>query len=272
MVVLWDVGWIVFKYCGLFWFLKMWVNHFFSVVFEMQPFLFLPVDVLGIRPAPNNGTHGSLNHLLKYPVHLPVHPAQLSHDSPCEATDPVPTDNLQCSCTSQSTAAVWAHEFCFGIVHDNFLCIYDMMMIVLFFAVWWLKCTENGTIPVLLISEWHQRQWSFMQAQTLFIMCEFLFQETDMNRKLIATNSSEYVLCISAALMVKYLKIFFCANTYLLFRCQSQLTSPPPPFWCPSSCPIRCQLLSSTPLRLPQWIQQRPSYAPLGVVHHPASG
>ncbi|XP_028252787.1 ectonucleotide pyrophosphatase/phosphodiesterase family member 1 isoform X2 [Parambassis ranga] len=65
----------------------------------------LMCDVLGIRPAPNNGTHGSLNHLLKHPVHLPVHPAQLSHDSPCEATDPVPTDNLQCTCTSQTTAA-----------------------------------------------------------------------------------------------------------------------------------------------------------------------
>uniref|UniRef100_A0A8C4E4P0 Ectonucleotide pyrophosphatase/phosphodiesterase 1 n=1 Tax=Dicentrarchus labrax TaxID=13489 RepID=A0A8C4E4P0_DICLA len=45
----------------------------------------LMCDLLGIRPAPNNGTHGSLNHLLNHPVHLPVHPAQLSHDTPCEA-------------------------------------------------------------------------------------------------------------------------------------------------------------------------------------------
>ncbi|XP_047430315.1 ectonucleotide pyrophosphatase/phosphodiesterase family member 1 [Mugil cephalus] len=64
----------------------------------------LMCDLLAIRPAPNNGTHGSLNHLLERPVHLPVHPAQLSHDIPCEATDPVPTDNLQCTCASQSTA------------------------------------------------------------------------------------------------------------------------------------------------------------------------
>uniref|UniRef100_A0A4W6EU68 Ectonucleotide pyrophosphatase/phosphodiesterase 1 n=1 Tax=Lates calcarifer TaxID=8187 RepID=A0A4W6EU68_LATCA len=42
----------------------------------------LMCDLLGIRPSPNNGTHGSLNHLMKHPVHLPVHPAQLSHDSP----------------------------------------------------------------------------------------------------------------------------------------------------------------------------------------------
>ncbi|XP_067427742.1 ectonucleotide pyrophosphatase/phosphodiesterase family member 1 [Thunnus thynnus] len=66
----------------------------------------LMCDLLGIRPAPNNGTHGSLNHLLKHPVHLPVHPAQLSHDTPCEATSPIPTDDLQCTCGSQTKAMV----------------------------------------------------------------------------------------------------------------------------------------------------------------------
>uniref|UniRef100_A0A8D3CFZ9 Ectonucleotide pyrophosphatase/phosphodiesterase 1 n=1 Tax=Scophthalmus maximus TaxID=52904 RepID=A0A8D3CFZ9_SCOMX len=58
-------------------------------------------DLLGIRPAPNNGTHGSLNHLLRHPFHLPVHPAQLSHDSPCEARAPVPADD-QCVCTPRT--------------------------------------------------------------------------------------------------------------------------------------------------------------------------
>uniref|UniRef100_A0A8C4DYT4 Ectonucleotide pyrophosphatase/phosphodiesterase 1 n=1 Tax=Dicentrarchus labrax TaxID=13489 RepID=A0A8C4DYT4_DICLA len=65
----------------------------------------LMCDLLGIRPAPNNGTHGSLNHLLNHPVHLPVHPAQLSHDTPCEASAPSPTDD-QCNCTSQTKAMV----------------------------------------------------------------------------------------------------------------------------------------------------------------------
>uniref|UniRef100_A0AAQ4R1J1 Ectonucleotide pyrophosphatase/phosphodiesterase 1 n=1 Tax=Gasterosteus aculeatus aculeatus TaxID=481459 RepID=A0AAQ4R1J1_GASAC len=58
----------------------------------------LMCDLLGIRPAPNNGTHGSLNHLLSRPFHLPVHPAQLSYDTQCEAGDPVPADDLQCAC------------------------------------------------------------------------------------------------------------------------------------------------------------------------------
>ncbi|XP_028295941.1 ectonucleotide pyrophosphatase/phosphodiesterase family member 1 isoform X2 [Gouania willdenowi] len=64
----------------------------------------LMCDLLGIRPVPNNGTHGSLNHLLKFPVHLPVHPAQLAHDTACETTNLIPTDNRQCTCTSQTTA------------------------------------------------------------------------------------------------------------------------------------------------------------------------
>uniref|UniRef100_A0A673GKD0 Ectonucleotide pyrophosphatase/phosphodiesterase family member 1-like n=1 Tax=Sinocyclocheilus rhinocerous TaxID=307959 RepID=A0A673GKD0_9TELE len=40
-------------------------------------------DLLGIPPAPNNGTHGSLNHLLKNPPHQPVYPAEHSAPSTC---------------------------------------------------------------------------------------------------------------------------------------------------------------------------------------------
>uniref|UniRef100_A0A671UX97 Ectonucleotide pyrophosphatase/phosphodiesterase 1 n=1 Tax=Sparus aurata TaxID=8175 RepID=A0A671UX97_SPAAU len=66
----------------------------------------LMCDLLDIRPSPNNGTHGSLNHLLKRPVYLPVHPAQLSHETPCKAVGPVPNDDLQCTCSSLNTTMV----------------------------------------------------------------------------------------------------------------------------------------------------------------------
>uniref|UniRef100_A0A8C5CA00 Ectonucleotide pyrophosphatase/phosphodiesterase 1 n=1 Tax=Gadus morhua TaxID=8049 RepID=A0A8C5CA00_GADMO len=59
-------------------------------------------DLLGIPPSPNNGTHGSLNHLLKRPVHRPVHPAQLSHDAPCGALSALPMGGLGCNCSSVS--------------------------------------------------------------------------------------------------------------------------------------------------------------------------
>uniref|UniRef100_A0A8C8JHY2 SMB domain-containing protein n=1 Tax=Oncorhynchus tshawytscha TaxID=74940 RepID=A0A8C8JHY2_ONCTS len=61
-------------------------------------------DLLDISPAPNNGTHGSLNHLLKNPPHLPVYPAELSSDSTCEASGPAPSDNLGCSCSARTKA------------------------------------------------------------------------------------------------------------------------------------------------------------------------
>ncbi|XP_032399017.1 ectonucleotide pyrophosphatase/phosphodiesterase family member 1 isoform X1 [Etheostoma spectabile] len=73
-------------------------------LFENIEIYNLICDLLSIRPAPNNGTHGSLNHLLKHPVHLPVHPAQLSHDTPCEASELIPVNDLQCTCTSQTKA------------------------------------------------------------------------------------------------------------------------------------------------------------------------
>ncbi|XP_004369036.1 ectonucleotide pyrophosphatase/phosphodiesterase family member 3 [Trichechus manatus latirostris] len=55
-------------------------------------------DLLHIQPAPNNGTHGSLNHLLKAPFYEPSHPEEVSKSSVCGFTDPLPTESLECSC------------------------------------------------------------------------------------------------------------------------------------------------------------------------------
>ncbi|TKS75467.1 Ectonucleotide pyrophosphatase/phosphodiesterase family member 1 [Collichthys lucidus] len=62
----------------------------------------LMCDLLRVRPAPNNGTHGSLNHLLKNPVHQPGYPPQLSHGDTCDARNPFPTNDLQCTCSAQT--------------------------------------------------------------------------------------------------------------------------------------------------------------------------
>uniref|UniRef100_A0A3Q3W5W2 SMB domain-containing protein n=1 Tax=Mola mola TaxID=94237 RepID=A0A3Q3W5W2_MOLML len=54
-------------------------------------------DLLGLKPAPNNGTHGSLNHLLKVPPYRPTMPEELSRpiaSSPAAAV----TDDLGCTC------------------------------------------------------------------------------------------------------------------------------------------------------------------------------
>ncbi|XP_053502478.1 ectonucleotide pyrophosphatase/phosphodiesterase family member 1 isoform X1 [Ictalurus furcatus] len=53
-------------------------------------------DLLAIPPAPNNGTHGSLNHLLRNPPHHPVHPTEISSASICSTIVPSPNDDLGC--------------------------------------------------------------------------------------------------------------------------------------------------------------------------------
>ncbi|RXM35055.1 Ectonucleotide pyrophosphatase/phosphodiesterase family member 1 [Acipenser ruthenus] len=66
----------------------------------------LPEDfftyLLNITPAPNNGTHGSLNHILKRPVYSPVHPTEVSSPDICSVTTLLPTDTLGCQCSSHS--------------------------------------------------------------------------------------------------------------------------------------------------------------------------
>eukprot|EP00069_Balaena_mysticetus_P020421 bmy_12935T0 len=70
---------------------------------EVEPFDNIEIynlmcDLLHIQPAPNNGTHGSLNCLLKVPFYEPSHAEEVSKLSVCGFTVPLPTDTLGCSC------------------------------------------------------------------------------------------------------------------------------------------------------------------------------
>uniref|UniRef100_A0A4X1V675 SMB domain-containing protein n=1 Tax=Sus scrofa TaxID=9823 RepID=A0A4X1V675_PIG len=69
---------------------------------EVDPFENIEVynlmcDLLNLTPAPNNGTHGSLNHLLKNPVYTPKHPKEVHSLVQCPFTR-APQENLDCSC------------------------------------------------------------------------------------------------------------------------------------------------------------------------------
>nr|XP_048700491.1 ectonucleotide pyrophosphatase/phosphodiesterase family member 1 isoform X6 [Caretta caretta] len=55
-------------------------------------------DLLGITPAYNNGTHGSLNHLLKNPVYVPRHPEEESHPSVYPLLKTTSSLDIGCSC------------------------------------------------------------------------------------------------------------------------------------------------------------------------------
>uniref|UniRef100_A0A670YWZ7 Ectonucleotide pyrophosphatase/phosphodiesterase 1 n=1 Tax=Pseudonaja textilis TaxID=8673 RepID=A0A670YWZ7_PSETE len=61
---------------------------------EVDPFENIEIynlmcDLLDLTPAPNNGTHGSLNHLLKRASYIPKHPKEESSPSPCPSGFPL---------------------------------------------------------------------------------------------------------------------------------------------------------------------------------------
>ncbi|KAG8444561.1 hypothetical protein GDO86_009645 [Hymenochirus boettgeri] len=58
----------------------------------------LMCDLLQIHPAPNNGTHGSLNHLLSKPFYTPSLPTEKSNPLNCPFTSSIP--NSGCICNS----------------------------------------------------------------------------------------------------------------------------------------------------------------------------
>lgn len=67
-------------------------------VFSLISVIFVPfLDLLGLKPAPNNGTHGSLNHLLRTPPYRPTMAEEVSRPT-ASGVVPAGTDSLGCSC------------------------------------------------------------------------------------------------------------------------------------------------------------------------------
>ncbi|KAJ8273131.1 hypothetical protein GJAV_G00097790 [Gymnothorax javanicus] len=58
-------------------------------------------DLLGLEPAPNNGTHGSLNNILRSPTYIPTQPLEVAEPSPLDPASTV-LDDLGCSCDDQN--------------------------------------------------------------------------------------------------------------------------------------------------------------------------
>ncbi|XP_057184747.1 ectonucleotide pyrophosphatase/phosphodiesterase family member 2 isoform X1 [Triplophysa rosa] len=54
-------------------------------------------DLLGLKPVPNNGTHGSLNQLLRSPVYIPTMPEEVSKPNPAGPITAL-TGDLGCTC------------------------------------------------------------------------------------------------------------------------------------------------------------------------------
>ncbi|XP_061597429.1 venom phosphodiesterase CdcPDE [Cololabis saira] len=63
-------------------------------------------DVMGIHPADNNGTHGSMNHVLREPHYEPTRPAEQSTPAQCPLLSLDPEDALGCSCPALDGSAI----------------------------------------------------------------------------------------------------------------------------------------------------------------------
>ncbi|KAL0962324.1 hypothetical protein UPYG_G00338640 [Umbra pygmaea] len=75
---------------------------------EIEPFSNIELynlmcDVLEISPSQNNGTHGSMNHLLRTPWYTPVHPAEKKAPGQCPLETLNPLDSLNCTCLGNTT-------------------------------------------------------------------------------------------------------------------------------------------------------------------------
>ncbi|XP_026559381.1 ectonucleotide pyrophosphatase/phosphodiesterase family member 2 isoform X2 [Pseudonaja textilis] len=62
----------------------------------------LMCDLLGLKPAPNNGTHGSLNHLLRSSTYRPIMPEEVARPLHPVATTPSSDYDLGCSCDDKN--------------------------------------------------------------------------------------------------------------------------------------------------------------------------
>uniref|UniRef100_A0A673N7L0 Ectonucleotide pyrophosphatase/phosphodiesterase family member 2-like n=1 Tax=Sinocyclocheilus rhinocerous TaxID=307959 RepID=A0A673N7L0_9TELE len=58
-------------------------------------------DLLGLKPAPNNGTHGSLNQLLRAPVYIPSMPEEVCKPNPVGPVTAL-NDDLGCTCEDKN--------------------------------------------------------------------------------------------------------------------------------------------------------------------------
>uniref|UniRef100_A0A3B5AZG4 Ectonucleotide pyrophosphatase/phosphodiesterase 2 n=1 Tax=Stegastes partitus TaxID=144197 RepID=A0A3B5AZG4_9TELE len=66
-------------------------------------------DLLGLKSAPNNGTHGSLNHLLRSPPYRPTMPEEVSRPTAAGLV-PSGTDDLGCSCDEKNKVEELNHR------------------------------------------------------------------------------------------------------------------------------------------------------------------
>lgn len=72
-------------------------------------------DLLGLKPAPNNGTHGSLNHLLRAPPYRPAMPEEVSRPLP-SGLGLSGSEDLGCLCEDKVS---YVDQTCVSVCGNN---------------------------------------------------------------------------------------------------------------------------------------------------------
>lgn len=121
-------------------------------------------DLLHITPAPNNGTHGSLNHLLKTPFYNPSHANEDSSPSSCPVSHLIPTDELGCTCT-QVSRAVW------GLLLVFVTCVLSAVSELWIHSEWFsyvLQISNVSEINARLNLTTEESKWQEMKRTAIF--------------------------------------------------------------------------------------------------------
>uniref|UniRef100_A0A8C2KKP3 SMB domain-containing protein n=1 Tax=Cyprinus carpio TaxID=7962 RepID=A0A8C2KKP3_CYPCA len=79
-------------------------------VFENIELYNVMCDLLGLTPAPNNGTHGSLNGVLRSPLYTPTQPEEVTSPTPLAPPTEV-THDLGCNCDDENNIEESSQRF-----------------------------------------------------------------------------------------------------------------------------------------------------------------
>ncbi|XP_059364917.1 ectonucleotide pyrophosphatase/phosphodiesterase family member 2-like [Carassius carassius] len=79
-------------------------------VFENIELYNVMCDLLGLTPAPNNGTHGSLNSVLRSPPYTPTRPEEVTSPTPVAPPTEV-THDLGCNCDDENNIEESSQRF-----------------------------------------------------------------------------------------------------------------------------------------------------------------
>lgn len=170
-------------------------------VFSLISVTFVPfLDLLGLKPAPNNGTHGSLNHLLRTPPYRPTMAEEVSRPT-ASGVVPAGTDSLGCSCDEKvshdESEADLRPTSCQSL--KGILFFYFSKPLLVYFFVFFFNFSTQSYVQHM-----QQHSWLYIHIVTLgkippifccSIWCLYELQSQFLRLTGVAPHSLGFLLC-----------------------------------------------------------------------------